>query len=134
MVQASLKKQLRNLSQYTWMSWDDAANYLLTEKIDLEDALTYANKSIENEDRYENELRKSMVLTALNRKEEAATARKKALDLASPPADPLLRPSTAVRETQRRGLRDLPRQREKTSRSVVRAYGAGSNVLRTEQV
>ena len=28
-VQASLKKQLRNLSQYTWMSWDDAANYLL---------------------------------------------------------------------------------------------------------
>src|SRR6202140_5781893 len=27
-VQASLKKQLRNLSQYTWMSWDDAANYL----------------------------------------------------------------------------------------------------------
>src|SRR5262252_581413 len=32
-VQASLKKQLRNLSQYTWMSWDDAAQYLLTEKI-----------------------------------------------------------------------------------------------------
>ncbi len=83
-VQASLKKQLRNLSQYTWISWDDAANYLLTEKIALEDALTYANRSIENEDRYENELRKSMVLTALNRKEEAATARKKALDLASP--------------------------------------------------
>ncbi len=24
-VEASLKKQLRNLSQYTWMSWDDAA-------------------------------------------------------------------------------------------------------------
>ncbi len=28
-VQASLKKQLRNLSQYTWMSGDDAANYFL---------------------------------------------------------------------------------------------------------
>jgi tetratricopeptide (TPR) repeat protein len=83
-VQASLKKQLRNLSQYTWMSWDDAASYLLAEKVALEDALTYANKSIENEDRYDNEMTKSKVLSALSRKEDAATAEKKALDLASP--------------------------------------------------
>jgi tetratricopeptide (TPR) repeat protein len=83
-VQASLKKQLRNLSQYTWISWDEAANYFLTEKIALDDALTYANKSIENEDRYDNEDTKAKVLTALNRKDEAATAQKKALDLASP--------------------------------------------------
>src|ERR1035438_4337456 len=45
-VQAGLKKQLRNLSQYTWMSWDDAANYLLTEKIALDDALTHADQSL----------------------------------------------------------------------------------------
>ena len=83
-VEASLKKQLRNLSQYTWMSWDDAASYLLTEKIAFDDALTYSNKSIENEDRYDNELTKSKVLTALNRKDEAAMAQKKALDLANP--------------------------------------------------
>jgi hypothetical protein len=83
-VEASLKKQLRNLSQYTWMSWDDAATYLLTEKVDLDDALTYSNKSIENEDRYDNEITKSKVLTALNRKDEAMTAQKKALDLATP--------------------------------------------------
>jgi hypothetical protein len=38
-VQASLKNQLRNLSQYTWISWDDAANYLLAEKIGLDSAL-----------------------------------------------------------------------------------------------
>jgi tetratricopeptide (TPR) repeat protein len=83
-VQASLKKQLRNLSQYTWMSWDDAANYLLTEKVALDDALTYANKSIENEDRYDNEMTKSKVLKALNRKDDAAVAEKKALDIANP--------------------------------------------------
>ena len=83
-VQASVKKQLRNLSQYTWMSWDDAATYLLTEKISLDDALKFADKSIENEDRYDNEMTKSKVLAALNRKDEAATAQKKALDLASP--------------------------------------------------
>jgi Protein of unknown function (DUF2911)/Tetratricopeptide repeat len=83
-VQASLKKQLRNLSQYTWMSWDDAANYLLAEKIALDEALKYANESIENEDRYDNEMTKSKVLTALNRKDDAATAEKKALGLANP--------------------------------------------------
>ncbi len=83
-VQASLKKQLRNLSGYTWMGWDDAANYLLAEKISLDNALAYANRSIENGDRYENELTKSKVLAALNRKDEAAAAQKRALDLASP--------------------------------------------------
>jgi hypothetical protein len=83
-VQASLKKQLRNLSQYTWMSWDNAANYLLAEKTGLDDALTYANKSIENEDRYDTEMTKAQVLKALNRKDEAATAEKKALELAGP--------------------------------------------------
>jgi tetratricopeptide (TPR) repeat protein len=83
-VQASLKKQLRNLSQYTWMSGDEAANYLLAEKIAPDEALAYVNKSIENEDRYDNELTKSKVLTALNRKDEAAAAQKKALDMASP--------------------------------------------------
>jgi hypothetical protein len=83
-VQASLKKQLRNLSQYTWMSWDNAANYLLAEKIALDDALKYSDTSIQNEDRYDNEMTKSTVLKALNRKDEAATAEKKALDFASP--------------------------------------------------
>jgi len=83
-VQASLKKQLRSLAQYTWISWDDAANYFLAEKVDLNDALTYANKSIENEDRYDNELTKSKVLLALDRKDEAAAAEKKALALATP--------------------------------------------------
>ena len=84
LVEADLKRQLRNLSQYTWISWDDAANYLLTEKIDLDQALKYADKSIENEDRYENENTKAAVLTALNRKDDAAVAQKKALGFATP--------------------------------------------------
>jgi tetratricopeptide (TPR) repeat protein len=83
-VQANLKRQLRSLSQYTWMSWDEAANYLLTEKIALDDALKYTDTSITNEDRYDNEMTKSQVLTALNRKDDAAVAEKKALALANP--------------------------------------------------
>ena len=83
-VEASLKKQLRNLSQYTWMSWDDAANYLLAEKVDYDDALKYANESIKNEDRYENEMTKANTLKALNRKDDAEVATKRALELANP--------------------------------------------------
>ena len=83
-VEASLKKQLRGLGQYTWEGWDDAANYLLTEKVDLDDALIYANKSVENEDRYDNEITKSKVLLAMNRKDDSMAAEKKALSLATP--------------------------------------------------
>ena len=83
-VEASVKKQIRGLGQYTWEGWDEAANYLLAEKVALEDALSYSDKSIEVEDRYDNELTKSKVLAALNRKDDAAAAQKKALDLANP--------------------------------------------------
>ena len=83
-VQASLKKQLRNLSQYTWMSWDDAANYLLAEKVGYDDALKYANESIKNEDRYDNEMTKANVLKALSRNDDAEMAKKRALELANP--------------------------------------------------
>ncbi len=83
-VRASIKKQIRGLGQYTWEGWDEAANYLLAEKVGLEDALSYENQSIGVEDRYENEMAKSKILAALNRKNEATTAQNKALELASP--------------------------------------------------
>ncbi|MEA2175301.1 MAG: hypothetical protein QOD00_2893 [Blastocatellia bacterium] len=84
MVRASLKKQFRTLARYTWISWNDAANYLLAEKTDLDEALAYADKSIENEDRFDNEMTKAKVLTALHRQGEAAAAQKKALELGTP--------------------------------------------------
>jgi tetratricopeptide (TPR) repeat protein len=84
LAQASLKRQLRNLSGYSWVGWDDAANYLLGEKVGLADALIYADKSIQIEDRYDNEMTKAKVLALLDRKDEADAAEKKALELASP--------------------------------------------------
>lgn len=83
-VEASLRKQLRNLAGYNWQSWDDAASYLVAEKYDLNDALAYTNKAIENEDRFDDELTQSKVLLALGRKDEAAAAEKRALALATP--------------------------------------------------
>ena len=84
-VEASLHSQLRGLTQYTWDAWDDAANYLLAHKMDLNEALQYENNSIANEDRFENELTKSQILAALGKPAESAAAKNKALSLASAP-------------------------------------------------
>ena len=78
-VAENLHKQLRGLAQYTWDGWDDAANYLLAQKVHLDEALTYCDKSIQNEERYENLMTKSKVLGALGRNEEAKAATDKAL-------------------------------------------------------
>lgn len=82
-VAANLRQQLRGLSQYTWEGWDDAANYLLAEKYDYDEALKYADQSIGVEKRYDNVMTKANVLDALNRKDEASAARNQALELAS---------------------------------------------------
>jgi hypothetical protein len=84
LAQAALKRQLRGLVGFMWMSWDDAAGYLLHEKVSLDDALTYANKSIEIEDHFDNELTKAKVLAALNRPADAEAAQRRAIALGTP--------------------------------------------------
>jgi tetratricopeptide (TPR) repeat protein len=71
LVQASLHKQLRGFAQYTWDGWDDAANYLLAHKLNMDDALNYCDRSIQVEERFDNLLTKSKVLTAMGREDEA---------------------------------------------------------------
>ena len=83
-VQASFDKQLRGLAQYSWMGWDDAATYLHDNKGNLEQALKYSNKSIETEDRFDNEITKSRVLRAMGRTDEAKATEAKGLAKASP--------------------------------------------------
>ena len=78
-TQNSLRDQLRGRAQFEWQPWMEAANYLLTNHLSAEEALKYADRSIENEDRFENEMTKSDALGALGRKEEARTARDKAI-------------------------------------------------------
>jgi tetratricopeptide (TPR) repeat protein len=83
-VAASLNRQMRGLAQYTWEGWDDAANYFLAQKTNLDEALKYEDQSIEVEKRFDNLLTKSNILEALNRKDDADTTRKQALALANP--------------------------------------------------
>ncbi|HKU21226.1 MAG TPA: DUF2911 domain-containing protein [Terriglobales bacterium] len=83
-VEASLHQQLRGLAQYTWEGWDDAANYLLAQKTDLDEALKYEDQSIQVEKRFDNLMTKSNVLEAMGKKDEADTTRKQALAMANP--------------------------------------------------
>jgi hypothetical protein len=70
-VEASLQKQFRGIVQYTWVSYDDAANYFLTAKADLPEGLKYADQSIQAEERYDNLMTKSQILAAMGKPDEA---------------------------------------------------------------
>jgi hypothetical protein len=83
LVAASLHKQLRGLAQYTWDGWNDAANYLLTRKKNLDEALQYSDRSIKVEERFDNLITKADILAALNRTNEATAARSQALAMAN---------------------------------------------------
>src|SRR6266550_3434364 len=69
-VQASLHNQLRGLSQYTWWGYDDAASYLVDNKLNMDDALKYEEASIQNEERFDNLLKKSRILDGMGKKDE----------------------------------------------------------------
>jgi tetratricopeptide (TPR) repeat protein len=83
-VAASLHNQLRGLPQYSWFGWDDAANYLLASKVDLDDALKYSDRSIQNEERFENLSTKARVLRAMNKIDDSKAVEAKALAKATP--------------------------------------------------
>jgi hypothetical protein len=76
-----LQNQLRGRPQFEWQPWMEAAGYLLANKLSANDALKYSEKSIEIEDRFENEMTKSQALAVLGRKNEADAARAKAVTI-----------------------------------------------------
>jgi len=66
-----IRRQLTGLPQYTSMAWDDAARYLLDEGWNLEEALQYADRSLEKEETFQNLLTKAEILRKLGRSAEA---------------------------------------------------------------
>jgi len=81
LVAASLRKQLLGRAQYNWDGWDDAASYLADQKIALDEALKYEDRSIQLEERFDNLMTKARVLDLLNRQDEAAKVRTEAVTL-----------------------------------------------------
>jgi hypothetical protein len=83
-VLAAIKNQLRGRAQYSWEEPDEAANFCLTHKTDLEDGLKWADLSIQNEERFENLSTKADLLQAMNRGDEAKKVRDHAMELGTP--------------------------------------------------
>ncbi len=78
-VASSLRNQLRGRVQTEWQSWEEAANYLLENRLNAEEAVRYAERSVSIEDRFENEITSARALTALGRTDEARAVQQKAL-------------------------------------------------------
>ena len=69
----NIRAQLKGAGQFAWQALDQAAQFCLTRKINLDEALRWADASIQNEERFENLSTKADILKALNRPDEAKT-------------------------------------------------------------
>src|SRR5438132_11738570 len=81
----NLRAQLKGRGQFTWQALDEGAQFCLTRKVNLDEALRWADASIQNEERFENLSTKADILKALNRPDEAKTAWNHALEIAKAP-------------------------------------------------
>jgi tetratricopeptide (TPR) repeat protein len=81
---ASIRNQLRGKAQYSWGPLNEAAQYCLTKKTNLEEALKWIDRSIQTEERFENLTTKADLLQAMNRADEAKKVRDHAMEIASP--------------------------------------------------
>jgi tetratricopeptide (TPR) repeat protein len=82
-VARSLREQLRGRIQTEWQAWEEAANYLIENRLDANEAVRYADTSVGIEDRFENEITRARALAAAGRADEAHAAEQKALGLGS---------------------------------------------------
>lgn len=79
-----IRRQLRGFKQYFWGPPNEAAQYCLGKKLDLPEALKWANLSIQAEERFENLGTKADILKAMGKTEEAKVVWKQALEIAKP--------------------------------------------------
>jgi tetratricopeptide (TPR) repeat protein len=84
MAVESLHRQMRGLVRYTWDGWDDAATYMLENNLDLNEALADNDHSLGVEERFDNLITRSRILTAMHRDADATAAQQKGLAMASP--------------------------------------------------
>lgn len=78
-VVASFRSELRGVNTYQWQAWDDAASWCMRHDTHLEEALTWADRSINGgyegyaaNKNFQNLTTKAQILEKLNRKEELA--------------------------------------------------------------
>ncbi len=80
----SIRAKLRGRDKWNWQSQLEAAQYALSKKTNLEEALQWVEQSIQLEERFENLMAKSDILAAMNKAAEAKKARDAAMEKANP--------------------------------------------------
>ena len=68
---ANIRNQMRGHARYEWEAPNKAAQFCLNKKINLDEALKWADLSIQNEERFENLTTKADLLRAMNKPDEA---------------------------------------------------------------
>src|SRR5256886_3087385 len=81
----NIRAQMKGAGQFAWQAPDQAAQFCLTKKTNLDEALRWADLSIQNEERFENLSTKADILKALNRQDEAKKTWDQALGTATAP-------------------------------------------------
>ena len=81
---ANIRSQMRGRAQYEWQSLNEAAQFCVTKKINLDEALKWADASIQNEERFENLATKADVLKAMNKPEDAKKTWEQAIAKTTP--------------------------------------------------
>lgn len=71
---ASFKDQLRSVPGFTWNAWNQAANYCLTNGVELEQAIRWVDISIQIQENFTNYYTKSQLLTKLGQESAAQRA------------------------------------------------------------
>jgi Protein of unknown function (DUF2911) len=79
----NIRAQLKGRGQFTWQALDEGAQFCLTRKINLDEALRWTDASIQNEERFDNLSTKADLLKALNRPDEAKTTWNHAVEKAT---------------------------------------------------
>src|SRR5437867_3029055 len=79
----NIRAQLKGRGQFTWQALDEGAQFCLARKINLDEALRWADASIQNEERFDNLSTKADIVKALNRPDEAKAVWDHALEMAT---------------------------------------------------
>jgi hypothetical protein len=76
---ANVRNQMRGRAQYEWGASNQAAQFCLNKKTNLDEALKWVDLSIQNEERFENLTTKADLLKVMNKSDEAKKTWDKAL-------------------------------------------------------
>jgi tetratricopeptide (TPR) repeat protein len=79
----SVRKQLRDLPRFSWQGWNQAAAYAMRNKVDLDEALTWADRSIRMQENFNNLRTKAGLLELKGDTKTAAELRARSMMIAT---------------------------------------------------